>query len=221
MEAKKSDSANNENLRFPIMLMGVLFVSGILLASFTYEVGVISDINLSKESASDNSQVQTVDKPEEPEEQEEPPKVEATPPPQEEVVVEENTEEEPVAVVTPPPPMEIAVEEEPLPEAEIIDFPDVEAGFPGGAAELHRWIVSNVQYPETSIEMEDQGRVYLSFVVEADGSISNIKVEKGVTRELDREAKRLARKMPRWTPGEAGGRKVRTRGRLPIVFTLE
>ena len=69
MEAKKSDSANNENLRFPIMLMGVLFVSVILLASFTYEVGVISDINLSKESASDNSQVQTVDKPEEPEEQ--------------------------------------------------------------------------------------------------------------------------------------------------------
>ena len=108
----------------------------------------------------------------------------------------------------------------PSPPPVIIDFPDVEAEFPGGAVELHKWIASNVQYPETSIQMEDQGRVYLSFVVESDGSISNIKVEKGVTRELDREAKRLARKMPKWTPGEAEGRKVRTRCQLPIVFTL-
>lgn len=221
MELKKSAKANNENLKLPIQLMGALFVSGIVLASFTYEVKVVTGMNVAQESGGDNSTVQSVDKPDEPEEQPEETQVEATPPPTEEIAVEENTEEEPVAVVTPPPPVEIAIEEEPLPVAEIIDFPDVEAGFPGGAGELIKWINSNVVYPETAIEMEDQGRVYLSFVVEADGSISNIKVERGVTKELDREAKRLARKMPKWTPGEAAGKKVRTRCRLPIVFTLQ
>ena len=69
--------------------------------------------------------------------------------------------------------------------------------------------------------MEDQGRVFLSFVVEPDGKITNIVVERGVTRELDREAKRVVRKMPKWSAGEASGKKVRTRCRLPIVFTLQ
>ena len=69
--------------------------------------------------------------------------------------------------------------------------------------------------------MEDQGRVFLSFVVETDGSITNIEVTKGRTKELDREAKRVVRKMPKWSAGESSGKKVRTRCQLPIVFTLE
>lgn len=221
MELKKSSEANNENLRVPIMFMGLLFVAGVLLASLTYEVAQKVEVTAAKESGKDNSQVQQVEEEPEPEDQPEPEAVEATPPPTEEIAVEENTEEEPVTVVTPPPPVEITVEEEPLPEAEIIDFPDVEAGFPGGAAALQSWISSNVVYPETSIEMEDQGKVYLSFVVEANGSISNIVIEKGVSKELDREAKRVVRKMPSWSAGEASGKKVRTRCRLPIVFTLQ
>ena len=117
---------------------------------------------------------------------------------------------------------EIVVAEETVIEVqeEIIEFPDVEAGFPGGTAELQRWIVQNIQYPQTSIEMNEQGRVYLSFVVEADGSISNIAVERGVSADLDKEAKRVVRTMPKWTPGEAKGKKARVRCRLPINFTL-
>jgi len=221
MELKKSSEANNENLRIPIMLMGLLFVAGVLLASFSYQISEVSDDTISKESGKDNSQIQTIEEEPEPPEQQEPETVDATPPPQEEIVVEESQEIVPETVVTPPPPVEIDIEEEPLPEAEIIDFPDVEAGFPGGAAELQKWIASNVVYPETSIEMEDQGKVYLSFVVESDGSISHISVEKGVSKELDREAKRVVRQMPKWSAGEAGGKKVRTRCRLPIVFTLQ
>ena len=68
--------------------------------------------------------------------------------------------------------------------------------------------------------MNEQGRVYLSFVVEADGSISNIDIERGVSSDLDKEAKRLIRKMPSWDAGEAKGKKARTRCRLPINFTL-
>ncbi len=111
-------------------------------------------------------------------------------------------------------------EEEVVVESEIIDFPDVEASFPGGAAAMQKWIGENVQYPQNSIEMNEQGRVYLSFVVEKDGKISNIKIERGVSSDLDKEAKRLLRKMPKWLAGESSGRRVRTRCRLPINFTL-
>ena len=221
MELKKSSEANNENLRVPIMFMGLLFVAGVLLASLSYEAAIKVESITAKESGKDNSQVQQIEEEPEPEDQPEPEAVEATPPPAEEMKVEENTEEEPKPVVTPPPPPEPIIEDQPIPEAAIIDFPDVEAGFPGGAAELQKWINANVVYPETSIEMEDQGKVYLSFVVESDGSISNIVVEKGVSKELDREAKRVVRKMPNWSAGEASGKKVRTRCRLPIVFTLQ
>ena len=85
---------------------------------------------------------------------------------------------------------------------------------------MQKWIGENVQYPQTAIEMNEQGRVYLSFVVESNGSIGGVKIERGVSVDLDREAKRLLRKMPKWTAGEARGRKVRTRCRLPINFTL-
>ena len=90
----------------------------------------------------------------------------------------------------------------------------------GGAAAMMKWINDNVKYPQTSIEMNEQGRVFLSFVVEADGSISNVKVERGISPDLDREAKRIIRSMPNWTPGESAGRVVRARCRLPINFQL-
>lgn len=221
MELKKSNEANIEKLRAPFVSIGFLFIGSLVLASFSYTAATeaAGDKKDEKKSAQINySQVaQKPDTPPPPT----PPQVDAPPPPQEEIVEEENTETEPVAVAAPPPP--------PIPKGpetkvevkeEVIEFPDVEAQFPGGAAELQRWIADNVQYPQTSIEMDEQGRVYLSFVVESDGSISNIAIERGVSPDLDREAKRLVRSMPKWTPGEAGGRKARTRCRLPINFTL-
>ena len=105
-------------------------------------------------------------------------------------------------------------------EEGIIEFPDVEAEFIGGAQALMKYISSNIQYPPTSIEMNEQGKVYLSFVVEPDGSITNVAVERGVSPDLDREAKRVVRSMPKWKPGESKAKKSRTRCRLPINFQL-
>jgi len=102
----------------------------------------------------------------------------------------------------------------------IVEFPDVEAGFPGGPAAMMRWINSHVVYPQTSIEMNEQGRVFLSFVVEKDGSITEVVVERGVSMDLDREARRLIRSMPNWSPGVSAGGAVRARCRLPINFQL-
>tara|TARA_B110000285_G_scaffold193893_1_gene223203 strand:- start:665 stop:874 length:210 start_codon:yes stop_codon:yes gene_type:complete len=68
--------------------------------------------------------------------------------------------------------------------------------------------------------MNEQGRVYFSFVVERNGSITNLSVERGVSSAFDREAKRLLRAMPKWTAGEARRRKARTLCRFPINFQL-
>lgn len=221
MEAKKNESVDNERLKLPVTLIGALFICGVVLASFTFEQPIFEEQLSDNGKSADNTTVAAIEKVEEVETEPEETTVVSTPPPTNDIVVEENKEETPKPAVTPPPPVKLDIVEKPKPAAEIIEFPDVEAGFPGGPAELQRWINSNVKYPETSIDMEEQGKVYLSFVVEADGSISNIDVEKGVTRDLDREAKRVVRSMPNWIPGEAGGKKVRTRCRLPIVFTLQ
>jgi protein TonB len=221
MEIKKSDSVDIERVKWALALIGFLFVSGVLLASFTFKT-VVEDQDLSNSKISDNNSGIEVEEEIEEEivEEVEQETVETTPPPVEEIKEKENEEKEPKAAPpVPPPPKKKAAPVKKV-KAEIIDFPDVEAVFPGGAAALQSYIVNNIQYPETSIDMDEQGKVYLSFVVGADGKISQVKVERGVSRDLDREAKRVVRSMPKWTPGEAGGKKVATRCRLPIVFTL-
>jgi TonB family protein len=118
----------------------------------------------------------------------------------------------------PPPPIQYT---KPAVTAEIIEFPRYDAQFPGGSIALKKWIKDNLQYPETSRELGDQGRVYITFVVETDGSITGIGVMRGgVTDELNREAKRIIRNMPKWTPGEDKGYPVRTRCRLTVTFKL-
>ncbi|MDB3906004.1 energy transducer TonB [Crocinitomicaceae bacterium] len=221
MEIKKSESVDIERVKWALALIGLLFVSGVLLASFTFKT-VVEDQGLSDSKISENNSGIEVEEELEEEivEEVEQETVETTPPPVEEIKEKENEEKEPKAAPpVPPPPKKKAAPVKQV-KAEIIDFPDVEAAFPGGAAALQSYIVNNIQYPETSIDMDEQGKVYLSFVVGADGSISQVKVERGVSRDLDREAKRVVRSMPKWVPGEAGGKKVATRCRLPIVFTL-
>lgn len=96
----------------------------------------------------------------------------------------------------------------------------MEAEFPGGQELLSDYVIDMIVYPETSIDMDEQGKVYISFVVEKDGSLSNIKIERGVSRDLDGEAKRIIQLMPKWIPGYCNGEEVRVRCTLPISFTL-
>ena len=131
------------------------------------------------------------------------------------------------------------MEEEVIVVSDIVEFPDQEATFPChtfynsdtlgnvtstyercGPSGMMTYIYQNVVYPQTSIEMNEQGRVFLSFVVEKDGSITNVVVERGVSIDLDREAKRVVNKMPNWSPAKSGGKLVRCRARLPINFQL-
>lgn len=223
MEVKKSNEANIDNSRTSVVVVGVLFVSSLILASFSYK----AEVNLGDENVAVTRNVDALIQEEDqapppPPQQETPPQMDVTPPPTEAPIeVKKNEAKEPAKTLDIPPPPVPKGPTETKVVKEIIDFPDVEAQFPGGAAALQQWIAKNVNYPQTSIEMNEQGRVYLSFVVEEDGSISNVAVVKGVSADLDKEAKRLVRAMPNWAPGEAKGEKARTRCQIPINFTLK
>jgi protein TonB len=106
-------------------------------------------------------------------------------------------------------------------EDEILDFPDVYATFPGGADAMSKFITDNIKYPAIDAESNVQGKVYVSFVVERDGALSTIKVMRGVSASMDREAKRVIRAMPNWMPATVKQMKVRSLMRLPIKFVLK
>lgn len=220
MEEKKRSEVDGDKIKSSITLMGLNYVAALALAAFTFgQVNLEEEENKHADKDSNKTFQQEADEPPPPP-PEEPPQIQITPEVPEEVVIKENEEIPPPPDVTPPaPPPPITPTVEPV-AAPIVEFPDVEAGFPGGPAAMMKWINDNVKYPQTSIEMNEQGRVFLSFVVEKDGSISNVKVERGISIDLDREAKRVVRKMPKWVPGESAGRAVRARCRLPINFQL-
>ena len=92
--------------------------------------------------------------------------------------------------------------------------------FPGGQAELLKFLAKGMKYPEAAIRDGKQGRVIVSFVVEKDGSISNIEVVKPLDPDLDAEAIRVTATMPRWTPGFQNDKAVRVRYTIPVTFGL-
>lgn len=98
---------------------------------------------------------------------------------------------------------------------------EVKPQFPGGEAKLIEYIRNNVQYPEAAQKMGIQGLVWVSFIVEQNGNISKVKVKNPVDPNLDAEAMRVVKIMPRWTPGMEKGKTVRVHYMLPISFRLQ
>ena len=92
--------------------------------------------------------------------------------------------------------------------------------FPGGLSGLYSYFKNNVKYPLPAMERGISGRVFLNFVVEPDGSISNVIVLRGIGGGCDEEAVRVIRNMPLWEPGRQRGRAVRVSFTVPIKFTL-
>jgi periplasmic protein TonB len=219
MSTKKSKSANIEKLRLPIISLSLLFTGSLVLASFSYTTEVERDFRAeASESAVEIMFLEETVKKDIIEPVKQP---EVILPIDDEIIIDSNTTiiPDPIVIVTPP---DVKIGDDKIIEVipPVIEFPDVDAMFIGGSVELKKWINENVNYPQEAIEIGDQGLVYLSFVVEQDGSISNIEIERGVSTELDREAKRLIRNMPKWKAGEAKGLPVRSRCRLPINFEL-
>ncbi len=120
---------------------------------------------------------------------------------------------------TPPAPTQRAREE--VAEDHIFEYLEEMPEFPGGQAAMMKWLSKNINYPPIAAENNIQGRVMVSFVVEPNGSISNVKIVRGVDPNLDKEAMRVVGKMPKWKPGMQTGKPVRARFTLPVQFRLQ
>ena len=92
--------------------------------------------------------------------------------------------------------------------------------FPGGMTEFVKWLTKNLKYPTAALRSKIQGKVMVSFIVNTDGTISDIKVVKMAHRLLDAEALRVAKQMPKWEPGKDHGKVCRTMVAIPIVFEI-
>lgn len=93
--------------------------------------------------------------------------------------------------------------------------------YPGGNAALMGYLRDNIKYPTVAAENGVQGRVVVGFVVERDGSITDVNILRGVDPSLDREAMRVVKSMPRWNPGKQNGSAVRVKYQVPVSFRLQ
>jgi len=107
------------------------------------------------------------------------------------------------------------------PEEDVFIVVETMPEFPGGRTALYKFLADNIKYPEKAKKDGIQGRVFVNFIVEKDGSVTNVKVIRGVTSELDKEAVRAVEMMPKWKPGVQRGKNVRVSFNLPIKFTLD
>ena len=113
------------------------------------------------------------------------------------------------------------IEEEEIVEAEIFKVVEEMPEFPGGAAKMMEYIQKNIKYPMMARESDIQGRVFVNFVVEPNGEISNVEVLRGIGGGCDEEAVRVVKSMPNWKPGKQRGSAVRCAFTVPIIFKLQ
>lgn len=102
----------------------------------------------------------------------------------------------------------------------VFDVVEVMPQFPGGQIAMLKYIMENIKYPKQIMEEGIQGRVTVSFIVEKDGRVSNVRLLRSVQPSLDKEAIRVVKSMPKWTPGKHNGKPVRVRFNLPVMFKL-
>lgn len=116
---------------------------------------------------------------------------------------------------------EVIAEEKPKEEEKVFDVVEQMPSFPGGQAALLEYLSKNTRYPAVAEENGVQGRVVVTFVVERDGSITDVTVVKSVDPSLDKEAARVVKSMPNWIPGKQNGSAVRVKYTVPVSFKLQ
>ena len=226
MEAKKSSKADLESKKIIFRQIGLIISLAILLLGFEWKSYEKSVVDLGDQV------VQEV--PEEiipiTEQKVKPPE-----PPQVKQVVTINIVEDDVEVdddisidveanenteVEEYVPVETTDEEE-VEEQQIFMVVESAPEFPGGEESLTKYLFENIKYPQMAKESGIQGRVFVTFVVERDGSVTDVRVLRGIGGGCDEEAIRVVKGMPRWTPGKQRGKPVRVQFNLPIKFTLQ
>ncbi len=223
MNDKKSKNADLETKRAGFFGLGIVIAASVVLMAFTFssiELKAIAKDDVEKNKIEDEIIEEMIfNEPPPP-----PPPAAVIPPPVIEEVeeVEDDVEVEVIETVDED---LIDLDAEPDEEPEVIvaqvyDVVAISPEYPGGPGEMAVFIQENFEYPEMAREMGEQGTIWVEFVVYSDGKIKDVKVVKGVSESLDKEAKRIVRQMPKWKPGEQAGKKVNVRYTIPIKARL-
>ena len=225
MEAKKSPKANLENKRIIFIEIGMIITLAVVLLAFEWKKYDVAVVEMGAREAVE--QVEEIIINTKQEVKPPPPK----PPPTTTVlnIVEDDVEieDELIIDVEADEEMEIEeyvpieVEEEEVVEEEIFLVVEQQPEFPGGEKARLTYLAENIKYPQMARESNIQGVVYVTFVVEPDGKITNVGILRGIGGGCDEEAVRVVEAMPGWKPGKQRGRPVRVRFNMPIKFTLQ
>ncbi len=224
MEIKKSPKADLENKKTLFREIGLIIALALVFFAFEYKSYDARTINIEQRIVEDIPEeivpiTEQTSKPLPP------------PPPQQVTVlsiVEDDVEVEDIEInveVDQTEAIEVYVppvrEEEEVIEEEIFTVVESMPEFPGGPGKMLEFIATNIKYPPMARESGIQGRVFVNFVVEPDGSVSNVNIIRGIGGGCDEEAIRVVKTMPKWTPGRQRGKAVRVSFNLPVRFTLQ
>ena len=227
MELKKTPKADLENKRNIFVQLGLVISLGIVFTAFNINDSVKSADTLGELTVQAiEDEVIPITR------QETPPPPPPPPPPK---VVEiltiidddveldeefefESTEADDATIIDAVP---VITEEESEEDTEVFVIVEDMPEFPGGELALRQWISNNVKYPVIAAENGVQGKVYVTFVVDRDGSVTNARIARGVDPSLDQEALRVVNNLPKWKPGKQRGKPVRVSYTVPINFQLQ
>ena len=205
MEVKKSPKADLEGKKSTWMLIGYVLILAAVFVAFEWT-------ERDKQVTTDTGVVEPIFEEEMIPITEEPEQKQAPPPPEAPKVEEAAVE---IKYIEP-----VVEEEEPV-EEEIFMVVEQMPEFPGGMAELMKFLSTNIKYPTIAQENGIQGRVIVQFVVNQDGSIVDPVVMRSVDPYLDKEALRVISTMPKWKPGMQRGKAVRVKYTVPVTFRLQ
>ena len=226
MEEKKSPKANLENRKVMFTQIGMiiaLLVAWLAFEHKSYDKREIDPSLLNREVVIDEEMVEiTKQEEQKPQPVEMPKQTTQLEIVQDDVEVEDidiNAEVEQNEVIEEYVPVE--VEEEEVVEQEIFKIVEEMPSYPGGEQKLMEYVAKNIKYPQIARETGIQGRVFVGFVVEPDGSISNVKLLRGIGGGCDEEAMRVIKSLPKWKPGKQRGKAVRVSYQIPVFFKLQ
>jgi len=226
MEEKKSPKANLENKKLLFMQIGLiisLFVAWLAFEHKSYDKREIDPSLLNRTVEVDEEMVEITKQ-----DEQKPQPVEMPKQTTQLEIVDDNVEVEDIEINAEVDQTEVLeeyvapeIEEDEVVEQEIFQIVEEMPAFPGGDQKLLEYVAKNIKYPQIARESGIQGRVFIGFVVEPDGSVSNVKVLRGIGGGCDEEAVRVIKSMPKWKPGKQRGKAVRVSYQIPVMFKLQ
>ena len=226
MEEKKSPKANLENKKLMFIQIGMiisLLIAWLAFEHKSYDKLTIDESLLNREVAIDEEMVEITKQ-----EEQKPQPVEVPKQTTQLEIVQDDVETEDLNINAEVEQNEVIEEyvapevvEEEVVEQEIFQIVEEMPSFPGGEAKLMEYVAKNIKYPQIARETGIQGRVFVGFVVEPDGSISNVKLLRGIGGGCDEEAMRVIKSLPKWKPGKQRGKAVRVSYQIPVFFKLQ